>query len=210
MTGLSSGRWIPSGKNSPCPLCGRDVDGKCRRTDSLISCYVGERFSPPAGMLLGQVVNVEGRRWAVVSLAGGFAGNSLIMRPHVHCLDLKPAARRQQKREVAAVAPVLRDLFGRVRLWVHACLAIGEFEHATVEELHRAYELLTTTISALQEMRGPLVLARREDPSMGRRVAVVDYWLRQVSYQADDLAAFSCRALGTPTPDAVASLQELR
>lgn len=203
-------RWISSSRRTPCPLCGRDCDDKCRRNDSLISCYWGERFSPPAGLRVGEVVTIEGGRWAVLSLAGGFAGNSAILRPHVDRLDFKPAARRRQKREAAAMAPALRDLFGKARRFVHACLAISELEHATASELRRDQELVNTTIAVLQEMREPLVLARREDPAMGPLVAAVDHWLRLLSYQADDLANFSRWALGVPSAHAVAALREVQ
>ncbi|WP_457766941.1 VapE domain-containing protein [Cyanobium sp. ULC065] len=73
-------------------------------------------------MLLGKVLNIDGGRWAVVSLTGGFAGNSHILRPHVDHLDFRSAARRQLKRQAATLAPVLCELFAKVRLWVHTCL----------------------------------------------------------------------------------------
>ncbi len=209
-TGTHARRLQASGRLSPCPLCGRDTDDKCRRSADLISCFRGERFSPPAGLRVGQVVTLEARRWAVLNLTGGFAGSSVILRPHVDRADFMPAARRRQKRETAAVAPVLRDLFARVRCYVRAALALGEFHQATAEDLRRDQELLAATIRHLQELRGPLVLARREDPAMARRVAAVDHWLRLVTYQARDLAAFNSSALGTPSADAVASLREVR
>jgi hypothetical protein len=209
-TAFTRGRWMSSSRQTPCPLCGRDTDDKCRRSADLISCFWGERFSPPVGLRVGQVVNIEGCRWAVLNVTGGFAGSSVILRPHVGRADFKPAARRRQKREAAAVAPALRELFGKVRCYVHAALAVGEFQGATTEQLRRDQELLAATIRHLQELRGPLVLARREDPGMGRLVAAVDHWLRLISYQAADLAAFDRRALGTPTPEAIASMREVR
>jgi hypothetical protein len=207
VTKSPSNRWTPSSKPNPCPLCGRDSDDKCRRTDSAISCYWGERFSPPAGLKLGQVLTVEGHPWAVVNLSGGFAGNSLILRPHIDRMAFKPAQRQQQRREVAALAPVLRELFAKVRLYVHAAFAIPDLEWSTAGQICRDQQLLATTTRHLQDLRAPLVLARREDPSMGRLVAAVDLWLRQVRYQAADIEAFNRWALGTPSPEAIAALQ---
>jgi hypothetical protein len=199
-------RWTHSSNRHPCPVCGRDSDDKCRRQPDLIACYRGERFGPPAGLKLGQVLDLESRRWAVVALAGGFAGNRLILRPHVDRLDFKPAQRKQRQREVAVLAPVLRDLFAKVRAYVHAALAVLDLEHATAEQFRRDQQLLIATRRHLQELRQPLVIARREDPSLGRLIKAIDLWLREVTYQARDFEAFDRWSLGTPSPEAIATL----
>ena len=200
-------RWFPSSKRNPCPVCGRDSDDKCRRSNEMLSCYWGERFAPPADLKLGQVLDIEGRRWAVVNISGGFAGNSLILRPHVDRHHFKPAQRQQRQREAAALAPALREVFGKIRAFVHASLAVLELEQATADELCRYQQLLAATRRHLQELRAPLVLARREDPSLARMVSAVDHWLRLVSFQAADLEAFNRLMLGTPSPDAIAALR---
>lgn len=202
------GKWISSSKRNPCWVCGRYTDDKCRRSDDLLSCYWGERFAPPAGLTLGKTLDIEGRRWAVVNLSGGFAGNSVILRPHVDRLDFRPAQRQQRQREAAVLAPALREVFSKVRAYVHASLAVLELEQATAEELRRDEQLLAATRRHLQELRAPLVLARREDPSLARMVAAVDHWLRLVSFQAADLEAFNRWMLGTPSPDAIAALRQ--
>ena len=207
MTASIKQQWFPSSKRNPCPVCGRDSDDKCRRSDELLSCYWGERFAPPAGLKLGQVLDIEGRRWAVVNLAGGFGGNSLILRPHVNRHDFKPAQRQQRQREAAVLAPALRKVFGKVRAYVHTSLAVLELEQATADELCRDQKLLAATRRHLQELRAHLVLARREDPSLARMVSAVDHWLRLVSFQAADLEAFNRLMLGTPSPDAIAALR---
>lgn len=200
-------QWVASGKHRPCPVCRRDTDNKCRRLDDLLSCFWGKRFHPPAGLVVGELLDLEGRRWRVVNLSGGFAGNSLILRPHVDRLHFTPAQRRERQREAAVRAPVLRDLFGKVRAYVHASLAVLDLEHATAEEIRRDQQLVADTLRYLQELRVPLEQARREDPSLNRLVAAVDHWLRLVSFHAADLEAFNRWALGTPSPDEIAALE---
>ncbi|WP_216919723.1 hypothetical protein [Synechococcus sp. CCAP 1479/9] len=200
--------WIASGKHRRCPVCGRDTDDKCRRSDDLLSCYWGERFTPPAGLKLGQVLDIEGRRWAVVNLSGGFSDNSLILRPHVDRVDFKPAQRLQRRREVAVLAPALRDVFARVRAYVHATLALPDPHQATAEDVRLGRELLEATRRHLQDLRDPLAEARRDDPSLGRLMAAVEQWQRLVDYQAADLEIFHRWVLGTPSPEAVASLAQ--
>ncbi len=202
----SATRWSYSSRRYPCSACGRYTDGKCRRQADLISCYWGNRFHPPAGLKLGQVLNLEGRRWAVVYLSGGYAGNSLILIPHVDRQSFRPAQRQQRQREVAVLAPVLRELFDKVRTYVHAALAVLELEHATAEQYRRDQQLLAATRRHLKELLEPLVLARREDPSLGRLVAAVEHWLRLINYQAADFESFNRWWLGTPSPEAIATL----
>jgi hypothetical protein len=204
--GASRQRWTSSSRRHPCPVCRRDVDDKCRRQPDLLSCYWGDRFHPPAGLKLGQVLDLEGRRWAVVNLSGGAMGNSLILRPHVDRLDFRPAQRQQRRREVAVLAPALREVFARVRAYVHAALALLEPQQATAEDVRRGRELLAATCRHLQDLREPLAEARRDDPSLGRLVAAVDHWQRLVAYQAAELESFQRWALGTPSPEAVAAL----
>jgi hypothetical protein len=173
----------------------------------LLCCYWGDRFHPPAGLKLGQVLEIEGRRWAVVNLSGGFAGNSLILRPHLDRQDFKPAQRRHRQREAAVLAPALREVFGKVRAYLQASLAVLELEQATAEDMRRDQQLLAATLLHLQELRAALQLARREDPSLARLVAAVDYWLRLVTYQAADLEDFNKWMLGTPSTEAIAALR---
>jgi hypothetical protein len=154
------------------------------------------------------MLDIEGRRWAVVNLSGGFAGNSLILRPHIDRRDFKPAQLQQRQREAAVMAPALREVFGKVRAYVQASLAVLELEQATADELCIDQQLLAETRRHLQELRAHLLMARREDPSLARMVSAVDHWLRLVSYQATDLEAFNRWILGTPSLDAIAALRK--
>lgn len=131
----SRAKWTGSSRRHPCPICGRNTDGKCRRSDDLLSCYWGERFAPPAGLHLGEVLRVDAGDWAVVDLAGGFSGNSLILAPH------QPRNRSQRPRRVisapASPAPPADPIWSeeptdyRPQNWIVAalyqrhCLASG-------------------------------------------------------------------------------------
>ena len=65
---------IRSGRNSPCPHCGRTKDPDCRwRPGEVILCHTGTDEAR------GAVVTIDGAEWAVIHHDGGFsgAGNSL-------------------------------------------------------------------------------------------------------------------------------------
>jgi hypothetical protein len=129
------GRWLGSSRRHPCPVCGRNTDDKCRRQPELISCYWGSRFHPPAGLRVRDVLRVDGADWAVVALAGGFSGNSLILCPH------RPLSRSERQRRIITAlsrpAPPAEPIWAeeptayRPKNWIIAalyqrhCLAMG-------------------------------------------------------------------------------------
>lgn len=60
-------RWTPSGRNNPCPICGRTKDGDCRiRHDGhMVFCYRGKSQGPPERLRVGDVISdADGRSWA--------------------------------------------------------------------------------------------------------------------------------------------------
>lgn len=65
-----------SSRKSPCVICGRNTDDKCRRSETRILCYVGDSFSPPLSLKIGDTITVNGERWSLVSQQAGFSQNS--------------------------------------------------------------------------------------------------------------------------------------
>lgn len=60
-------RWFQSGKNNPCPICGRIKDGDCRtRNDGQMAfCHRGKSSGPPERLKVGDLLtDSEGRQWA--------------------------------------------------------------------------------------------------------------------------------------------------
>jgi hypothetical protein len=200
-------RWKASGRNAPCPICGRNTDDKCRWHDDLIACHQGDTFSPPAGLSKGSVLNVQGSPWAVVNLQGGFSGCAVVFKPHVDRHWFTPAARKTEARVQAVLLPTLQQLFARCRQYVQACLAMPPLEGCTLQQLQAELAHAEVTVLNLTALRGPLVRARRQAPEMNRFVRAVDHWLRLVTYQLRDLERFMRVQLGVPTAAQVAALE---
>ena len=60
-----------SGRNSPCPACGRTKDPDCRwRPGEVILCHTGLDEVP------GAVVTIDGAEWAVIAMTVASAGCS--------------------------------------------------------------------------------------------------------------------------------------
>jgi hypothetical protein len=209
LPGLSS-RWYSSSRRHPCPLCGRNTDDKCRWNDNVILCHQGDRFGPPSGLKLGDVLSIEGRRWAVCSFSGGFSGAAMVLRPHVDRLGYTPAQRQRRAREQAVLRPVLYRLFAQCREQAQACLDMPELEFSTAKEIQAELDHAKGTFNNLVALRIQFQKARREAPELSRYVATVDQWLRQVGYQLKDVESFTRVHLGTPRAEQIASLSRAR
>lgn len=70
-----------SSRNTPCPICHRNTDDKCRWNDEFILCYDGDSFAPPQHLRVGDKVKIGAETFALCSTLSGFAGNS-------HCFAL--------------------------------------------------------------------------------------------------------------------------
>lgn len=65
MTPAASHALTPSSRRHPCPICGRNEDGDCRISDTLVLCHRGGSFSPPDGIKKGEkVTGKNGLIWA--------------------------------------------------------------------------------------------------------------------------------------------------
>ena len=70
-----------SSRNTPCPICHRNTDDKCRWNDEFILCYDGDSFAPPRHLRIGDKIKVNAETFALCSTLSGFAGSS-------HCFAL--------------------------------------------------------------------------------------------------------------------------
>lgn len=70
-----------SSRNTPCPICQRNTDDKCRWNDEFILCYDGDSFAPPQHLRIGDKIKVNAETFALCSTLSGFAGSS-------HCFAL--------------------------------------------------------------------------------------------------------------------------
>lgn len=205
--GQSGTRWQSSSRRQPCPICSRNTDDKCRWQQDLIACHQGDRFSPPAGLRVGDVVTVQGSPWAVVKVDAGFSGQAVLFRPHVDRNWFTPAEQRRERKVQAALLPTLQELFSRCRACVQLCLAMPELERCTVPQLQAELAHAKATVANLTALHGPLVKARREAPEMGRFVKAIDHWLELVSHQLEDVERFLRVQLGTPTAEQIAAVE---
>lgn len=70
-----------SSRNTPCPICHRNIDDKCRWNDEFMLCYDGDSFAPPQHLRVGDKIKVNAQTFVLCSTLSGFAGSS-------HCFAL--------------------------------------------------------------------------------------------------------------------------
>lgn len=204
---ISRAPWKSSKRSAPCPICGRDIDNKCRWSEGIIACHQGDRFGPPSGLRLGDVLEIQGRRWAVCSLSGGFAKAAVIFRPHTDRREFTPRQRRQRMREQAVLEPVLLRLFDRCREQFQTCLGMPELVFLKADEILAELDHARATFRNLTALRQEMVKARRESPGLARYVKALDRWLKLTRYQLRDVEVFMRIHLGTPTSEQIVSLE---
>ncbi len=80
-----------SSRNIPGPLYRRNTDGKCPRSQGGIHRWLEDRFGPPVGQRVVDVLEIEGHSWACVSLRGGFSRSGVGLAPQVSREAFQPA-----------------------------------------------------------------------------------------------------------------------
>jgi hypothetical protein len=71
-----------SSRKVPCPVCSRCKDDKCRWSATRIYCYVGDSFSPPLNLRIGDKIKIAGEQWKLFSCNAGFSQNSYAFALH--------------------------------------------------------------------------------------------------------------------------------
>lgn len=210
MTIYQRAKWISSSKARPCPVCSRNINDKCRWNDTTIACYQGDRFAPPPGLVIGDVLNIEGRRWAVTSLSGGFSGAALIFRIHIDRHDFTPAQKKQRACRQAKLVPTLHCLLEECRQAFQLCLGMPELEFLTADEIQDELDHARATFNNLKCLRAEIVNARRAAPELKKFAKTLDIWLKLTGYQLRDVETFRRVHLGIPSPAQIASLRGAR
>jgi hypothetical protein len=192
--------WIHSGPRRPCPCCGRTSDDKCRWALGTISCWWGDRHSPPSGLQPGDVLTLaEGGRWFVARLAGGYGNNSLILHPHRELeRPLRQAAKRRLACQQQAAVQEAEEAVKSLRSSMHRCLAALDPEHGTLDEFLVDLQTCRCTWQQVMTTRDLLTTTRRWSGKPVLPRSALDIWIKQIAHQLKDLEYFDQHLLGTP------------
>ena len=188
-----------SSRKDPCPICGRNVDDKCRWNDFNIFCYYGESFHPPSSLRLGDSVQAFGRRWKLVKLNGGFSGGSYIFAT---ATDDEPVRRQtkeereQYRKRIDLTNHKSKKMFSQLRQKVHQCYALRDFYSLNLDQTQSAGSLLRTTVDDCDAALKFVSRNRRLIPDFKRLTAAYLIWQKRIRYQKKDFDFFAKDCLG--------------
>jgi hypothetical protein len=175
-----------SSKQTPCPACGRGVDGDCRFSDQVVLCHVGRRFAPPQHLRIGDQISIHGRPWALVATGKGYDGAAHVFKPHRENSRHRP---RPQKRAVQVIddlhnlercVDVLDSLAG-------TALEIPPLEQLLDEDITKARDICEEAFSTSQKLLALLSRISRVQPSYEPLLAEVRMTQRDLRFQLADL-----------------------
>lgn len=178
-----------SGGRNPCPCCGRLKTSHCAWSidgteDDMILCHAGERWGPPPGLSIGDVLDIDGRSWALTATGKGFAGRSHVFRPHRpgerQPMQL-PAAVRRANAQLLAMQPLnaapLEDQWAALQRDVR--LVFDPARQQRPDRLDR----LTAVMERCRHLLAALRRAMRSDPTLTPYAEHATGWLRQLRYE---------------------------
>lgn len=176
-------------------MCGRNTDGDCRFDDELILCHVGTRFGPPQGLRVGDVLQIDGRSWALIRTQAGYDGGAHEFRPHSG--PPRPPLPRANKRRQHANA---RALMADAMASVDAALAVPEFALSTPDELRAAWGLIESAAAKCHQLKGSIAGLVRLNPSLRDQLGLLNEAIKQIDYQQRDAHHFKAHYLGEVYP----------
>ena len=178
-----------SSRNSPCPICFRDIDDKCRFSDDIILCYDGDSFHPPADLIIGDHLKIAGYGWKLLRVDAGFAANSFLFVRSDDESTLTPLQRRRLRREQKSIE--WRREFKQIRDLVYCSFSTPQFDlidNADFLEYKQATDL---ALEKTEKLLSLLSMNRRRVYLKKYTIVALGYWRKALAYQQRD---FECRA----------------
>ena len=193
-----------SGRNNPCPICGRTKDADCRWSDDVILCHTGTDMRP------GDTLTIAGQPWAFIRHDGGFSGSAAVFKPHRERsrgerLPTPNTAQellsRQTKRH--QWSEVLHQFFAAFDAAWH----VPDFYFCTPQQLIAAFSTIDDAQTKAAALAPHLQSIWRDCPDLKQLHKLrVEHCLKTIAHIAEDARRFKEQDLGTPCTAAVHEL----
>ena len=187
-----------SSRRTPCPVCGRNSDGDCRWNEEVVFCHQGTSFTPPEGLKVGDVIDVQGSPWALVRIGSGFAASAFQFHPHreqVRPPRGLPIPPRKSK-------PINTALVEETLDAIRAALEVPTFMDSPPDELRHSFQLIENGWLLVNQLLRHLKRISRDEPDSERKarlqqqIEAVEYAQKQMGYQRRDAKHFCRHYLG--------------
>lgn len=193
-----------SSKRSPCLVCGRNTDDKCRSSATRMYCYVGDSFSPPRSLRIGDKIKIAGQQWRLFSTCSGFAQNSFAFALYEG--DEYKFLSYEDKREFRKNCIRLTRLFLQKQKTVNSLAHLVKsdefFQSMNIDEFYKNKANAKSLLVAAKDFMDFSFTNKRYLVDSGVRVEDSKALFRQVKDQLGALHDFERLWLGTDSPEA--------
>lgn len=192
-----------SSRRNPCPVCGRNIDDKCRWSNTRIYCYAGDSFSPPSFLRIGDKIKIAGEQWRLFSLSSGFSQNSYAFALYEG--EEYRFLNYEDKREFRKSCIRLTRLFMQREksLKVKMDMMRGEdcFYAMNIDSFYFNKKLVNETISLLADMADFSFTNRRHLKDSGVDLEWPKLKIKELKEFLKCICAFECLYFGHGSPD---------
>lgn len=174
-----------SGRNAPCPACGRTKDGDCRFNDEVILCHSGSDLRP------GAVVTLDGADWYLSRHGGGYDGQAAVFKPHKP-LEREPLVVRQRRAAVQLIddITVIEQEASTFDALAASALGILPVEQMLDDDIRAAKDTCAQAFELANQLITKLTRAKRHDKSLVPVFEAVESTQRELRYQLADLTEY--------------------
>ena len=205
-----------SSRRTPCPSCGRTRDGDCRWNAGAIWCHQGSHNGPDPELRVGDVIDIDGKPWALLSRDAGFAGSAALFRPHRERSD-SPRRHIPQRQIVASHLSELESLQHALdRFEANACqvLTLPPLEEVLDCVIKDAQQLAQMTVKDAERLIDRVTKAKRLDNTLEPVLQLlkdlkfdltyqsqhIDKWLASIPYRYAFYRASTAEIPEEPAP----------
>ena len=189
-----------SRRNSPCPICSRTKDTDCRWNDDVILCHQGTTHGPPTHLKPGNTLDLDGQKWALVSMTGGFDGAAHVFRPHQERRNRAPTFARQGNKQelfdLSVKSACARSDADDFLVIAQDALDVLDFESAPPDELKESFALIYKAERQGLAVHEELQSLLRDDKELRPVFELVNSTLKDLLYQRKDADSFRKHMLG--------------
>lgn len=199
-----------SSKKSPCPVCRRDTDDKCRWNSESILCYSGDKFGPSKNLKKGDKIRISGEEWILISYSAGFSAASyLFVLDDGRYRRLSPQQKSDLNRKKVVLAKKAILAFREIEDKFFAFLAPRDFTYLSSEEINNIEALNDSLIQLCDNLNDFLSLNRisiKQLTAIRKRLGQMHELLQSTKL---DILFFRRELLGELLPSDVSGIRSL-
>ena len=189
-----------SGRNNPCPVCGRVKDADCRWSDDVIFCHQGSSHGPDPSLVIGNTIDIDGIKWALVKTGSGYDNQAHVFRPHQE-KGVTPLRRVSDSRQELLTKQAKRSIASvSIERFFDAYRTAWDVKDFHILNAHQLKEAITAIEGAArigrQLSRNVDQIWREHHDLRDLHKGAFDALLTNINAQVTDLAHFRTHYLG--------------